>query len=104
MKKIKPIVTKDEFELAEFLGLSKADALNIEFKSDLNTKIINIVDKLDLTHAGLAKLVGCPRSRITALLNRNTQSMSSDFMLKVLNSLCYAVKPTLKKIRKVSFA
>ena len=94
MKKIKPIIAKNASELADVLGLGKSDVNEITLRSELNTKIIDIVKKEQLTHEQLAKIVKCPRTRITALLNRNRQSISTDFMIKVLNSLGYYIKPT----------
>lgn len=51
MRKIKPIVTRTSNGLAEALGLSPADAVEFEVRSDLNQQIIQIVRKLGLTHA-----------------------------------------------------
>lgn len=37
-------------ELAEVLGLSRADGIEIAVKSELNTKIVEVVKKHGLTH------------------------------------------------------
>ena len=87
MKKNKTIVARDAAELAEALGLSAADGMEIEFRSDLNTKIIEVVKKKGLTHAQVAKLAKTSRTRVTALLNRNTQDISTDLMLRILGVL-----------------
>ena len=87
MKKTKSIVTKSAEELAEFLGLSASDGLEIKIRSDLNDKIISVVEKKGLTHAQVAKLAGTSRTRVTALLNRNTQDISTDLMLRVIGAL-----------------
>jgi plasmid maintenance system antidote protein VapI len=42
-----------------------------------------------LTHAQVAKLAGTSRTRVTALLNRNTKDISSDLMLRILGALGY---------------
>ena len=97
MKKTKPIVTKNAAELSEALGLTPADAVEIEFRSDLNDKLIEIVKKLKLTHAQVAKLAGTSRTRVTALLNRNTQDISADLMLRILASLGYRAKISVSK-------
>lgn len=87
MKKNKSIVTKNESELAELLGLSASDGLEIKIRSDLNDKIIAVVLKKGLTHAQVAKLARTSRTRITTLLNRNTKDISTDLMLRVVAAL-----------------
>lgn len=87
MKKTIPIVAKDAFELAEALGLSSAHGLEIQIRSDLNDKIIEVVEKKGLTHAQVAKLAGTSRTRITALMNRDTKGVSTDLMLRIVASL-----------------
>ena len=45
MKKVRPVVARNARELAKVLGLSPADGMEIEFRSDLNDKIIEVVEK-----------------------------------------------------------
>ena len=87
MKKTKAIMAKDAFELAKTLGLSSAHGLEIQIRSDLNDKIIDVVEKKKLTHAQVAKLAGTSRTRITAIMNRNTKDVSTDLMLRIIASL-----------------
>ena len=97
MKKVKGIVARNVEELANVLGLSQADAAEIELRSDLNTSIINIIKKRELTHAQVGHLAGTSRTRITAIVNRNTRDISTDLMLRVLNSLGYKAKLKIVK-------
>ena len=96
MKKNK-FVTKNAADLAEVLGLKSADGLEIEIRSDLNDKIIEIVEKKQLTHAQVAKLAKTSRTRVTALMNRNTHEISTDLMLRVLSSLGVRAKLQFSK-------
>ena len=98
MAKVKTVKVKTAAELAEALGLSPAEGAEIEFRSELNSKIIDIVKKQDVTHAKLAKLVGSSRTRMTALLNRNTIDISTDLMLRVLAALGYKAKLKVSKV------
>ena len=91
-KKIKAIVTGDVFELAEALGLTPEDAVEIEVRSALNDKTIEIVKKHGLTHAQVAKLADTSRTRVTAILNRNTHEVSADLLLRILARLGYREK------------
>ena len=97
MKKVKPIVARNARELAKALGLTPADGLEIEVRSDLNDKIIEVVSKRELTHSQVAKLARTSRTRITAILNRNTQDISTDLMLRILASLGVQAKIQFKK-------
>lgn len=97
MKKNKVIVTRTAAELAEALGLPSAEGAEIELRSDLNSKIIEVVRKKGLTHAQVAKLAGTSRTRMTAIMNRNTKDISTDLMLRVLGALGYSPKITFQK-------
>ena len=55
MKKVRPVVARNARELAKVLGLAPADGMEIEFRSDLNDKIIEVVAKKGLTHADVAR-------------------------------------------------
>ena len=92
MKKIKRIVARNAAELAEVLGLTRADGIEISVRSALNTKIVEVVEKKRLTHAQVATIAGTSRSRITAIMNRNTKDVSTDLMLRVLGALGVSAK------------
>src|SRR2546430_14777816 len=96
MKKIKPVAARNARELAEVLGLTPADGLEIEIRSDLNDKIIEVVKKRGLTHDQVARLAHTSRTRVTAILNRNTHDISTDLMLRVLASLGVQAKLQFK--------
>ncbi len=97
MKKTKAIVARTAAELAKALGLSPAEGTEIEFRSELNSKIIEVVKKKGLTHAQIAKLASTSRTRMTAIMNRNTKDISTDLMLRVLGALGYTAKITFQK-------
>jgi predicted XRE-type DNA-binding protein len=97
MKKVKPVVARNARELAKALGLTPADGLEIEIRSDLNDKIIEVVNKRRLTHSQIARLAHTSRTRVTAILNRNTHDISTDLMLRILASLGVQAKLQFKK-------
>ncbi len=102
MKKTKSIITKNETELAELLGLSASNGLEIKIRSDLNDKIVAVVLKKGLTHAQVAKLAKTSRTRITALLNRNTKDISTDLMLRVIAALGLHAKIVFEKSKPLA--
>ena len=96
MKKVRPVIARNAKELANVLGLAAADGMEIEFRSDLNDKIIEVVGKKGLTHSDVARLAHTSRTRVTAILNRNTHDISTDLMLRVLGSLGVQAKLKFK--------
>ena len=88
----KAVVARNAYELADALGLTPADAVEIEVRSALNDKIVEIVKKHDRTHAQAAKIAQTSRTRLTAILNRNTHGVSTDLMLRILARLGYRAK------------
>jgi predicted XRE-type DNA-binding protein len=100
--KIHPVVARNAAALAEVLGLSPADGLEMELRHQLNNKIIQAVHESGLTHAQVAKAAGTSRSRLTALLNRNRAQVSTDLMLRVLSVLGYQAKITFTRPRRAA--
>ncbi len=98
MKKVKSIVTKDSKELAIALGFNATVGLEFEIRSDLNDKIIETVAKRGLTHAQVAKLAKTSRTRITALMNRQSKEISTDLMLRILGAIGVRAKIQFKKL------
>ena len=92
MKKSRPIVTRTAAELARAFGLTPADGAEIELRSDLNSKIVAVVQRKGLTHAQVARLARTSRTRVTAIMNRNTKDVSTDLLLRVLYALGYTAK------------
>jgi predicted XRE-type DNA-binding protein len=92
MKKSNVVVTRSAAGLAKALGLTQADGAEIELRSDLNSKIVEVVARKGLTHAQVARLAGTSRTRVTAILNRNTKDISTDLLLRVLYALGYTAK------------
>ncbi|MCI0621787.1 MAG: helix-turn-helix domain-containing protein [Acidobacteria bacterium] len=96
MKRSKVVVTRTAGELAKALGLAPADGAEIELRSALNSKIVEVVRRRSLTHAQVAALARTSRTRVTAIMNRNTKDISTDLLLRVLYALGYTAKVTFK--------
>jgi predicted XRE-type DNA-binding protein len=97
MRKSKVVVTRNAGELAKALGLTAADGAEIKLRSDLNSKIIEVVGAKGLTHAQVARLARTSRTRVTAIMNRNTMQISTDLLLRVLYALGYTARITFQK-------
>jgi predicted XRE-type DNA-binding protein len=97
MKKSKVVVTRTAAQLAKALGLPPAAGAEIGLRSDLNSKIVEIAQRKGLTHVQVARLAGTSRTRVTAIMNRNTKDISTDLLLRVLYALGYTAKITFQK-------
>jgi predicted XRE-type DNA-binding protein len=97
MKKSRRVVTRSAASLAKALGLTPADGAEIALRSDLNSKIAEVVQRKGLTHVQVARLARTSRTRVTAILNRNTHDISTDRLLRVLYALGYTAKITFQK-------
>ena len=95
----KHTVARNTTELAQALGLSPADAIEMDVRRQINDKIVRAVADAGLTHAAVAKAAGTSRTRITAILNRNTAQISTDLMLRVLASLGYRTRVSFTRTR-----
>jgi len=95
--KAKTTVARNARELAQALDLSPAEGEEIELRSRLNSKIISAVEEKALTHAQAARLARTSRTRITAIMNRNTKDISTDLLLRVLYALGYSARITFHR-------
>jgi predicted XRE-type DNA-binding protein len=97
-KKTKPIVTRTVDELGEALGLSAAEAAEIEFRSDLSIALARAIGTGQMTHAQIAKRSGTSRTRVTAIANGSTGGISTDVMIRVLSAVGYRAQ--IKIVRR----
>jgi predicted XRE-type DNA-binding protein len=102
MKASKLVVTRTVNGLARALGLSAADAVEMQIRRRINDKIVEAVSKSSLTHAQAAASARTSRSRLTAILNRNTAHVSTDLMLRILLALGYRAKITFHRSRRAA--
>ncbi len=97
MKSKKKIVTRTAGELAEAMGLCEVDGAEIQLRSQLNAKIVEEVKRKELTHQEVAKRAGTSRTRVTAILNRNTRDVSTDLLLRVLYALGWTARVKFRR-------
>jgi predicted XRE-type DNA-binding protein len=98
MAKRKGIIIKTADELGEALGLSPADSIEMEFRSELTITLVRILQKGLLTHAQVAKRAGTSRTRVTAIANGNTKGISTDVLICVLAAAGYRAKVHVSKL------
>lgn len=86
------IVTRTADQLGEALGLSLADTIEMEFRSEITVALVKIIARGSLTHAAIAKAAGTSRTRVTAIANGNTQGVSTDVLIRVLAATGYRAR------------
>ncbi len=97
MKRSRAIVMHNAAELAKTLGLTPAAGAEIELRSHLNSKIVEVVQRKRLTHSQVARLSRTSRTRVTAIMNHNSKDISTDLLLRVLYALGYTAKIRFQK-------
>lgn len=99
MKQAKLPRARTAQQLTRLLNLSDEDAVEIDLRVELNDKIIAVVKRRRLTHAAVAELAHTSRTKITALLNRNTRHISTSITIRVLAALGIRVKVSFSTIK-----
>ena len=99
MGKASVYVARSGAELYDIIGIDPKRAAELEFRFQLVNKIIGAVKAKKLTHEQAAKLSGTSRTRMTAILNGNASSVSSDLLLRILYSLGYQAKVTFAPVK-----
>ncbi len=97
MKKSKVTVTRSAAELAKAPDLTPADGAEMALRSDLNSKIVEVVQRKSLTHGQVARRARTSRTRVNAIMNRDTKDISTDLLLRVVYSLGYTAKIKFQK-------
>jgi predicted XRE-type DNA-binding protein len=102
MKRSKAVVTRTVAELVEALGLPPEDAVEFEVRLRLAQKIIEAVSQSGLTQQQVAAAASTSRTRLTAILNGNTQHVSTDLMLRILAALGYSADIKFRRVKRAA--
>ncbi|MCC6587122.1 MAG: XRE family transcriptional regulator [Bryobacterales bacterium] len=98
MSKSRPVTAKTPEELAEALGLSRAESQEWQVQYSLLKKLRQVVQRESLTHAEVARRGGSSRTRVTAILNGNLDNVSSDLLIRLLSGLGYRVRVSVSRV------
>ncbi len=97
MAKQKMVVARNGAELAKVLGLPATAAHEWRVRSELASALIAAVEKEGLTHAEVARRAKTSRTRITSILNRNLQHVTSDLLIRILGSVGHKVRLSVSR-------
>lgn len=85
--------------IAKAVGLTKADAKEWRVQYVLLKRLQKIVNDEGLTHAEVARKGTTSRPRVTAILNGNLDNVSTDLLIRLLESLGYDVRVSVSRSR-----
>ena len=85
-KKVKSIVARTPDELGEVLGLSKGDIALMKYKAELSDIAFRAMRDSDLSVNEIVKHSGVARSKVSAVKNGATVSVSCDLLIKIISA------------------
>ncbi len=80
-------------ELAELLGLSESDAALMEYKAHLTTLAVKAIEKSNLPVNEIVRRSGVARSKVSAVKNGASVSVSCDLLIKIISATGKQVAP-----------
>lgn len=82
--KAKHAIAHNPDELGQILGLSKGDIALMKYKAELSSIAAKAVRESELTVNEIVKLSGVARSKVSAVKNGATVSVSCDLLIKII--------------------
>ena len=79
-------------ELGEALGLSKGDIGLMKYKADLSKVATESIRQSGITVNEIVKLSGVARSKVSAVKNGATISVSCDLLVKIITAIGTSVR------------
>jgi phage-related protein/predicted XRE-type DNA-binding protein len=80
----KHAVARNPDELGEILALSKGDVALMKYKAELSSIAVKAMSESDLNVNEIVKLSGVARSKVSAVKNGATVSVSCDLLIKTI--------------------
>ena len=85
-KKVKSVVARTPDELGEVLDLSKGDIALMKYKAELSDIATRAMRESDLSVNEIVKHSGVARSKVSAVKNGATVSVSCDLLIKIISA------------------
>jgi len=84
MKNRNYVSAKNADELGVILGLSKSDTALMKYKAHLTSLAVKAIEKSNLTVSDIVKRSGIARSKVSAVKNGASVSVSCDLLVKII--------------------
>ena len=78
------VTARNPAELGELLGLSESDTALMNYKANLTSLAIKALSKSKLTVNEIVKRSGVARSKVSAVKNGASVSVSCDLLIKII--------------------
>jgi predicted XRE-type DNA-binding protein len=92
-KKRNYVTAKNADELGEILGLSKSDTALMKYKSDLTSLAVKAIEKSHMTMNEIVKRSGVARSKVSAVRNGASVTVSCDLLIKIIAASGLEIRP-----------
>ncbi len=79
-------VAKNPDELGKLLGLNSADTALMKYKAELIILAVKAIRESDLTVNEIVKRSGIARSKVSAVKNGASVSVSCDLLIKIISA------------------
>jgi len=84
---------KNPKELGELLGLSESDIALMKYKADLTALAVKSIEESGLQVNEVVKRSGIARSKVSAVKNSASVTVSCDLLIKIIASTGAKIKP-----------
>lgn len=84
MKKSKVTIMRNEIDLAQVLGLSEVDAALMKYKAEISKIAIDAIENSGMSVNDIVAKSGVARSKVSAVKNGATVSVSIDLLFKII--------------------
>lgn len=84
------------------LGFAMEDAVNLQLRSDLMIQLRMRLDKLRVTQAQAARLLGVSQPRVSDLMHGRIGRFSIDMLIKLLGEIGVEVRVTTRAKSRVA--
>jgi predicted XRE-type DNA-binding protein len=92
-KSSKSITAKTPEDLGKILGLTPGDITLMKYKAELSRLAVKAIQESGLTLSEVVKRSGVARSKVSAIKNGATVSVSCDLLVKIIGATGVEVQP-----------
>jgi predicted XRE-type DNA-binding protein len=90
----KSATAKTPYEIGRILGLTPGDIALMKYKSELSRLAIRAIQESGLTLKEIVRRSGVARSKVSAIKNGATVSVSCDLLVKIIGATGAEVQPS----------
>ena len=90
----KSVIAKTPSDVGRILGLTPGDVALMKYKAELSHLAVNAIQECGLTLNEIVKRSGVARSKVSAIKNGATVSVSCDLLVKIIGATGSKVQPS----------